>query len=113
MTPEVIFGVVVALMIVAGLLSGLLPKARPKEKYFRCARCNSLSQHTARTINAWRSDKAKFYCVSCHAIWLTSHPSPEQHQALRPLAAQRSGCLGVMLLAAAVPASCALWWLYA
>src|SRR5512146_376640 len=113
MTPEVIFGIVVASIIVAGLLSGLLPKARPKEKYFRCARCNSLSLHTARTINAWRSNKAKFYCPSCHAVWLASHPSPEQVQATGPLGAQRSGCLGVVLLAAALPVSCALWWLYA
>ena len=113
MTPEVIFGVVVGSIIVVGILSGLLPKPRPKEKYFRCARCNSLSPHTTRTIKAWRSNKAKFYCPSCHATWLASHPSPEEHQAARPLGAQRSGCLGVVLVAAGVPVSCALWWLYA
>ena len=113
MTPEIIFGVLIASIIVVGLLSGLLPKPRPKEKHFRCARCNTLSPHTARTINAWRSNKAKFYCPSCHAIWLTSHTSPGQPQAAGPLGAQRSGCLGVLLLAAIAPVSCALWWIYA
>ena len=103
MTPEVVFGLVMVLALSLGVLSRLLPKRRPKESQFRCARCNSSAPHTERTIAAWRQGKAKFFCQSCHKTWLES----QQRGSLAGAAAQRhsqSGCLGVVVVFVVLPA---------
>ena len=70
LSPEVIIGAVIAGIVVLSLLGKLLPKRRPKESHFKCARCGASSLHTGRTIEAWRNNKEKFFCQSCHAKWL-------------------------------------------
>jgi hypothetical protein len=92
----------VALTVVA-LLAGakwfVSGRRVPLQKMFRCARCSAVESHSARTIDAWRVGKTKFFCGSCHAKWLQSQP--------RVVSTRRessSGCLGVLLLALAVPA---------
>lgn len=70
----------------------------PPQKTFRCARCSSVEAYSHRTIEAWRAGKAKLFCRSCHAQWLQSQPS--RGRLARP---SNSGCLGVLILAAAIP----------
>jgi hypothetical protein len=102
MAPEVIVGVVIAGVVVLSLVGKLLPKRQPKETHFKCARCGAVSRHTERTIEAWRNNKAKFFCQSCHAKWLQSRPSQEGER-LSSAGSSRSGCLGVIVLFALVP----------
>jgi hypothetical protein len=80
MSPEVIFGIIIASVIVLSFLGKLLPKRQPKEKHFKCARCGTISRHTERTIEAWRNNKTKFFCQACHSKWLQSRPPQEREQ---------------------------------
>ena len=102
---------VAVVVVIAALLLFLNGKRRrPKEKTFRCARCSATTPHTARTINAWREGKTKFFCGSCHAAWLKTQPN--QHAARRTArGGERSGCLGVVACLALLPlAMIAMWW---
>jgi len=104
MSPEVIFGIVIAGIIALSFVSRLLPKRQPKEKHFKCARCGAVSHHTERTIEAWRNNKTKFFCWTCHAKWLQSRPPQEREQfSSRGTAGSGSGCLGIVVLFAFVP----------
>lgn len=103
MTPETIFGVIVAVALVVRFASRLLPKPRPKETHFRCARCNERAPHTERTIEAWRQKKAKFFCQSCHKHWLETQPSEYRYAGAKATNRDRSGCLGVMALLVVLP----------
>jgi len=98
-SPEVIFGVIITGAIVLSFLSKLLPRRQPKEKHFKCARCGAVSRHTERTIEAWRNNKNKFFCQSCHVKWLQSRPP----QLFRGNAGSGSGCLGIVVLFAVIP----------
>lgn len=100
MSPEMIFGIVVAGVIALTLLGKLLPKRQPKEKRFKCARCGEVSRHTERTIEARRNNKHKFFCQACHASWLQSRPRQER---TRVGGSSRSGCLGIVVLFALIP----------
>jgi hypothetical protein len=103
MTLETIFGVVVAVALALGIVSRLLPKPRPKETHFRCARCNARAPHTERTIEAWRQKKTKFFCQSCHKQWLESQPAQQRYAGATATSRGRSGCLGVMTLLVVLP----------
>lgn len=76
MSPEIIVGIVVAGVIALSLVGKLLPKRQPKETYFKCSRCTTVSRHTQRTIEAWRNDKTALFCQSCLAKGLQSSPPP-------------------------------------
>jgi hypothetical protein len=107
MSPEVIVGVAIASLVVLSLIGKLLPTRKPKEKYFKCARCGSVSPHTERTIDAWRNSKTKFFCQTCHAKWLQSKP-PKAYSHVPAAGNSRSGCLGVVVLFALLPLACFL-----
>src|SRR6185369_551781 len=109
MTPAV----VVAMVVLAAVVMLLFRSRRvPREKSFRCARCSATAQHSARTINAWREGKTKFFCGSCHAAWFNSQPS-QRRSGRSPSRGERSGCLGVFACLVAFPvALLALWWLH-
>ena len=102
MSPEVIIATVIAGVVVLSLLGKLLPLRRPKERHFRCARCGAVSLHNKRTIEAWRNNKTKFFCQSCHGRWLQSKP-PRERARFASAGSSRSGCLGVVVLFALVP----------
>ena len=102
MSPEFVIGVVAAGVIALLLLGRLLPKRRPREKHFKCARCGAVAQHNNRTIEAWRNNKTKFFCQSCHTKWLQSQP-PQARGHFSSVGGSRSGCLGVVVLFALVP----------
>ncbi len=102
MSPEVIIGIIIAGVMALSLVSKLLPKRQPKETRFKCSRCGAVSQHTERTIEAWRNKKTKFFCQSCHAKWLQSRP-PQERERFSTEGNSRSGCLGVVVLFALVP----------
>jgi len=103
-TPEVIFGIVIAAVFCLSILGRLIPKRQPKEKTFICMRCKSVSPHTQRTNEAWRNNKTTFFCQACHAKWLQSRP-PQQLEcnSYNGGSGSRSGCLGVIVLFAVVP----------
>ncbi len=105
--------VVVAVVLLAAVVMLLFKIRRvPEEKSFRCARCSATAQHSARTINAWREGKTKFFCGSCHAAWLNSQPSQRGSGHSRGRG-ERSGCLGVLACLVVFPvALLAVWWLH-
>lgn len=72
---------------------------KPKEKEFTCSRCNKLSPHNHRTIEALRNDKKALFCQECHSKWLRSQPMRPS----RPQQASNSGCLGIAIIFAAIP----------
>jgi hypothetical protein len=110
MPAETIFGIVVAAVLILGFVAKLLPKRQPKEKFFKCSRCNA----TSRTIEAWRSNKTKFFCQACHAKWLESQPPRVREQfSSRGSASGSSGCLGVVALFSLLPLGWLLTWAYA
>jgi len=111
MTPETIFGAIVVAIIALGLVSKLIPKARPKETHFRCARCNVTALHTNRTVEAWRNKKHKFYCQACHKKWLESQPTQLRNANSVSAHSGRRGCLGVVAAIIVVPAAliASLW----
>jgi hypothetical protein len=106
----IVAGIVVAAILVARRSFGgkREPRQPPKQQPFRCARCSTSSMHTARTLEAKRRGKTKFFCNSCHGEWLRTQPanpapsrrSWQPHTASR---AGRSGCLGAVVLAVALP----------
>ena len=103
-TPEIMIGVVVAAVALPVMLIMLIPRNAPKEKTFKCARCKTVTQHTKRTIEAWRNDKRKFFCQTCHVKWLESQPPRYRESNIhRGGSASSSGCLGVIVLFAVVP----------
>jgi hypothetical protein len=102
MSPEIIFGIILAGIVVLSFVSKLIPKRQPKEKHFKCSRCGTVSPHTERTIEAWRNSKTTFFCPACHAKWLQSRPSQEREQ-FSSRDSNRSGCLGTVILFALVP----------
>jgi len=102
MSSEVIVGIIIAVVIALSLVGKLIPKRQPKETYFKCARCGTAALHTDRTIEAWRNNKTKFFCQTCHAKWLRSRPQQE-HASFSSSGSSKSGCLGVILLFAVVP----------
>jgi hypothetical protein len=69
-----ILGIIVLGVIVFALTNSS-PRA-PKEQFFNCWRCKALTPHTQRTIDAWLIGKTRFFCGSCHAKWLQTHPAP-------------------------------------
>lgn len=104
MSPEVIFGIGVAVVVVVGLISKLIPKRMPPSRSFKCGRCGVQALHTNRTAEAWRNGKTRFFCQSCHHKWLQSRP-PQERGAYGALGSSKhgSGCLGVVVLFALVP----------
>ncbi len=102
MSPELIIGAVIVGVVVLSLVGKLMPKRQPKESHFKCARCGAVSRHTERTIEAWRNNKTKFFCQSCHTKWLQSRP-PQEREHFSSAGGSRSGCLGVVVLFALVP----------
>jgi hypothetical protein len=106
MPPEIIVGAVIVGVIVLFFLGKLFPKRQPKETHFKCARCGAVTRHTDRTIEAWRNNKTKFFCPACHTQWLQSRP-PHERKGSSQRAGSRtpSGCLGVFVLLAVLPAA--------
>ena len=103
--------VVVGLVLVAvAVVRQLAPGARPKYRYFRCARCGASTEHSERTINAWRQKKTRFYCHACHVQWLKSLPVDRSGHDTQSAS---SGCLGAVAMLAVVPIAAMLWWAYA
>ncbi len=71
------------------LVAQLLPKRKPKDKFFTCTRCRRREEHNLRTINAWREGKTRLFCQACHQAWLVTQPrSPK---------ASRAGCASVIV----------------
>ena len=97
MSPEVLFGIIFAGFVVLFFVSKLLPKRQPKEKHFKCSRCGAVSPHTERTIDAWRKNRTKFFCQTCHAKWLQSR-QPQKRDQFSSRSTTGSGCLGVVVL---------------
>lgn len=64
----------------------------PPEKGFRCSKCGNYAAHDDRTIKAWRNDKHKFFCRSCHRDWLAQN---EGRSRPSPTAGPNTGCLVV------------------
>lgn len=113
MTPEVIFGIALAAAIAISLAVKFLPRRKPAEKFFKCVGCNAVSPHNNRTVEAWRNNKTKFFCQTCHAKWLQSRPlQGREHLSRRGSASGSSGCLVVVLLAP-VSLGLLLAWAYA
>jgi hypothetical protein len=94
--------IIAAMAVAAILVVGrfFIGGRRPKQQSFRCSRCNTNAMHSARTIEAWRRGKTKFFCNSCHGEWLRSQP-----QGARPERDGRSGCLGAVVVIIGVPAT--------
>lgn len=114
MTPEVIFGIAIAAVIAISLAARFLPKRKPAEKFFKCARCNAVSPHNDRTVEAWRNNKAKLFCQRCHARWLQSRPlQGREYLSRRVRASGSSGCLVIVALLAPVALGLLLAWAYA
>jgi hypothetical protein len=87
--------VVVGILVVARFFSG---GRRPPQQSFRCGRCQASSMHTARTMEAWRNGKTKFFCNSCHSEWVRNQPRD-----VAPPRSGRSGCLSAFLLFTSIP----------
>jgi len=60
----IVAGIVVAAILVARRSFGRRRDSRqqPNQSPFRCARCSASSMHTARTLEAKRRGKTKFFC---------------------------------------------------
>jgi hypothetical protein len=106
-TPEMLIAAVIAAGAVLGLVAKLLPKRKPPSPTFQCGRCGTTAWHNDRTSEAWRSGKTKFFCQACHAKWLQSRAPQER----TPKGG--SGCLGVVVLFALLPLGGLLKWVYA
>ena len=93
---EIIF---VVLLAGAALFFANVLKRKPKEKHFKCGRCAKTTLHSARTIEAWRNGKTRFFCQNCHAEWLRDNPK----LAKAGNGSNRAGCLGVIAVVVAAP----------
>ena len=104
MSIELSLAIAAAVIVGLFLVAKFFLKARPKEKYFKCARCGNRALHSERTIEAWRNKKTKFFCQICHRKWLERQPlqTRQQHSSAGRSAA--SGCLGMVFLLLAIPA---------
>ena len=102
MSSELIIGSIVAAIIAFSFIAKLLPKPKPKETHFKCSRCGVVARHTVRTIEAWRNNKTKFFCQSCHSKWLQSRPHQERDR-FHSNHRSGSGCLGIVALFALIP----------
>jgi len=107
-TSIIVVGVIV--LVAVAVVRQLAPGARPKHRYFRCARCGISTEHSERTINAWRQKKTKFYCQACHILWLESLPVERAGRDSTPAS---SGCLGAAAMLVVAPLAALLWWAYA
>jgi len=113
----------VAALVVGGLIVSVLVhlfvgRRLPKQRKFKCAKCSAWTEHTARTIEAWRVGRTKFYCNACHGQWVRTHPAPQYAPDMptpsRPTRSSPSGCLGVTVFMVLLPTVAILsWWLYA
>ena len=111
MAIEFWIGIAFLAVFALSLVDKLIPKARPKENYFKCARCGTRTPHSERTIEAWRNKKTKFFCNTCHRKWLEKQP-PKVRQEYSSLGhPATSGCLGVVLLLLAIPTVLGYVWL--
>lgn len=85
-TVVVIVGLLISLIAIRAIIKSIF-NAKPPAT-FRCARCRREVPHDKRTIEAWRSDKRKFFCQECHNKWR------ETHQAIRTTVGNgRGGCM--------------------
>lgn len=82
------------------LLIFLSRQKKPKEKYFTCARCKTITEFDKRTIQAWNKGVLKFYCSACHQQWLMTQPETEQQTQIR---GNNSGCLGIFITLTILP----------
>jgi hypothetical protein len=85
----------------------------PSNLRFKCAGCSQQFTHSRRTLSAWEKGGRGFYCNACHTKWRGSRTVQPSHGSRPPphpaaSARERSGCLGVVLLAIAVPAAWAV-----
>ena len=94
------FVFIASLMVALAIVRLAWLARKPRERTFRCARCEKIADHNERTIDAWRYRKVDFFCDDCHAHWAAVR---EKHP--RPAA---SGCFGTLALMLAVPVS-AVW----
>lgn len=69
-------------------------------RQFVCAHCASSSAHNARTLEAWRNGKARFFCEPCHQAWQSQHSAPPR--AYEEVVARR-GCLGLLTVLLLLP----------
>ncbi len=99
---------IVAVLVVGYFLVG--KRKVPEQKTSRCSRCPKTSEHTDRTISAWRDWKSKFFCNSCHSEWVRSHPRQQHSRGTN--GGFRSGCLGALACLVLVPVAVILGWLY-
>lgn len=102
MSSELIIESIVVAVIVFSFIAKFLPKSKPKETHFKCSRCGVVAQHTERTIEAWRNNKNKFFCQSCHTKWIQSRP-PQERDRFYSNHRSGSGCLGVAVLFVLIP----------
>lgn len=89
------FVFIASLMVALAVVRVAWLARKPKERAFRCARCEKVADHNERTINAWRYQKVDFFCDECHAHWSAirgRHPRPAA-----------SGCFAAFALVVAVP----------
>lgn len=110
MKPAVVFGVVVAALMLLTTLRAVLGGSRPRNRHFKCARCGTLTSHNERTLEAWRNKRTKFFCQKCHAHWLASQPN---QGCSGGDSVRAGGCLGIAVLFAVVPLVVAYIWGYA
>jgi hypothetical protein len=93
----IVAAIAVAGIVVVGRL--FVGGRSPTQQSFRCSRCSSTSMHTARTIEAWRRGKTKFFCNACHGEWLRTQPreAKQGHGG-------SAGCLSAVVVFLAIPA---------
>ena len=93
----------VAFAVGALLLIAFVRRSRvgpkPKERTFVCAGCKAPTPHTNRTIEAWRSNKTRFFCSACHRKWLASKPGNR----VTPMEKEPGGCLPVLVALVVLP----------
>ena len=104
MSSDVFAGAAVVAVVGIAIVAALRRQKRPPHRSFKCGRCGSAALHDTRTIGAWRDGKQRFYCSTCHADWLRSHPQDSRSRR------GQSGCLGVVGMLALIPLAGLLVW---
>lgn len=113
MNIEIVFGIGLVVLLGISVIGKLIPKRMPPKKSFQCGRCGISAIHNARTAEAWRHGKTKFFCQSCHAKWIESRPSQTRtRQAASRTSGAGGGCLGVVGLFALIPVAALVVWGY-
>lgn len=103
--------IIIAIVVVAAFLPRFLKGRRtPKEQSFRCARCAAMAPHSARTINAWRDGKTKFFCSTCHTKWLQTQTN--RRGGGSAVGGRGSGCLGIVACVLFFPVALLVLWVY-